>query len=219
MATLALPRCRCANSIKASYSGDTNYAAITSAATTVTIAKAAQTITFTAPTTPVTYGVTPITLVAAASSGLTVTFTATGPATVGGNLLTITGAGTVVVTAAQAGSGNYAAATSVAKTITVNKATPTVALQSSAVTASVGASVTFIATLTGAGAAAPSTTVTFLDGTTTLGTGTLSSGAATYNTNKLTKGSHTVTAKYAGDTNYVTVTSKAVTVTVTAAGN
>jgi hypothetical protein len=79
-----------------------------------------QTITFPVPTSPVQYGVGPITLVATASSGLAVTFTVTsGPATLSGNILTITGAGTVVVTATQAGNGSYAAATPVSSTIVV----------------------------------------------------------------------------------------------------
>jgi YD repeat-containing protein len=68
----------------------------------------------------VTYGVAPITLTATASSGLPVTFSVlSGPATVSGSTLTITGAGTVVVAANQAGNSNYAAAAQVTQTITV----------------------------------------------------------------------------------------------------
>jgi hypothetical protein len=112
-----------AESIKASYGGDSNYAAATSTATTVTVNKATQTVIFPAPATPVTYGVGPITLTATASSGLAVAYTATGPATAKGSTLTITGAGTVTVTANQAGNSNYSAATPVSHSITVNKAT------------------------------------------------------------------------------------------------
>ena len=205
-----------AYSIKASYGGDTNYAAATSTPTTVTITKAAQPITFTAPTTPVTYGVAPITPTATASSGLTVTFTATGPATVNGNTLAITGAGSVTVTANEAGNGNYKAATAVSKTITVNKATPTVSLVSSATSVTSGTQTTFTATVGGAGSTAPTGTVTFLDGTTTLGTGTLASASATYSSTKLAVGKHSITARYAGDSNYVTATSSAVSLTVAA---
>ena len=90
-------------------------------------AQTAQTITFTVPTTPVTYGVAPITLSATASSGLAVIFSVTsGPATVSGSTLTISGAGTVVVAANQAGNTTYAAAPTVPKTIVVNKAVLTV---------------------------------------------------------------------------------------------
>jgi len=62
---------------------------------------AAQTITFAA-LANVTYGVSPITLTATASSGLPVSYAVSGPATVSGSTLAITGAGTVKVTASQA---------------------------------------------------------------------------------------------------------------------
>jgi len=93
---------------------------------TLTISgNAAQTITFGA-LPNVTYGVSPITLTATASSGLPVSYTVTGPATVSGSTLTITGAGTVTVTAAQAGNADYAAATSVSQSFTAAKAAPTI---------------------------------------------------------------------------------------------
>ena len=44
--------------------------------------------------------------------------------------------------------------------------------------------------------------VTFKDGGTTIGTGTLSSGQATLTTSALTPGSHSITAVYGGDTNF-----------------
>ena len=84
-----------------------------------------QTITFAA-LPSVTYGVSPIGLTATASSGLPVSYTVTGPATVSGSTLTITGTGTVKVTASQAGNSNYAAATSVSESFTVNPAVLTV---------------------------------------------------------------------------------------------
>ena len=70
-------------------------------------ARTNQTITFN-PISTQTYGNPPVVLVASSSSGLPVTFgLVSGPATVSGNTLTITGAGTVVVTANQAGNSNY----------------------------------------------------------------------------------------------------------------
>lgn len=80
-----------------------------------------QTIDFTAPPSSVTSHTSPITLVATASSGLPVTFSATGPASISGNTLTITGVGTVVVTASQSGNNQFAAAPSVSYTIIVTK--------------------------------------------------------------------------------------------------
>jgi len=57
-------------------------------------------------------------------------------------------------------------------------------------------------------------TVTFYDGATSIGSGTTAGGAATFSTASLTSGSHTVTAKYVGDTNYSASTSAGFTQTV-----
>jgi RHS repeat-associated protein len=96
-----------------------------SASSTVTLMpKASQTISFTA-VSPVTYPVSPITLSATASSGLPVTFSiVSGPGTVSGSTLTITGVGTVVVAANQAGNTQYAAALQVTQSVVVNYSTP-----------------------------------------------------------------------------------------------
>ena len=110
--------------IGAAYSGDSNNAA-GSASTTLIIEAYAQTITFTAPTSPVTYGVAPITLSATATSGLSVTFSVvSGPGTVSGNTLTVTGPGTIVVAANQAGNSSYAPAPQVTRSVVVNYALP-----------------------------------------------------------------------------------------------
>ena len=85
-----------------------------------------QTITFPNPG-PLTYGTSPVTLTATATSGLQVTYTViSGPATVNGSVLTITGAGNVVVEADQAGNANWLAAPPVQDTIVVNQAVLTV---------------------------------------------------------------------------------------------
>jgi hypothetical protein len=97
---------------------------------TETGTQAAQTINFAAPASPVTYGVAPITLSATGgASGNAVTFTvASGPGTIptGSNILTITGAGTVVINANQAGNAIYAAAAPVQHSLTINAAALTV---------------------------------------------------------------------------------------------
>jgi hypothetical protein len=104
--------------------GNTAISSVTSAS--YSIAGGPQTITFGA-LPNVTYGVAPITLSATASSGLAVSYAVTsGPATLSGNMLAITGAGTVMVTASQAGNGIYSAATPVTQSFTVNAATPSV---------------------------------------------------------------------------------------------
>ena len=74
-------------------------------------------------------------MTATASSGLPVTYTVTsGPATVAGSLLTITGAGTVSVRADQAGNGSWLAAPPVTDTFTVNKAVLTVTANNASMT-------------------------------------------------------------------------------------
>jgi len=88
-----------------------------------------QTITFPNPG-PLTYGTAPVTLTATATSGLQVTYTViSGPATVNGSVLTITGAGNVVVEADQAGDANWLPAPPVQDTIVVNQAVLTVTAQ------------------------------------------------------------------------------------------
>jgi len=103
-----------------------------SAADTFTVDKAAQTISFTDPDSK-TYGDAPFALVATGGgSGNPVTFSiVTGPATVSGNTLTITGAGDVTVRASQAGNGAYYAASDVEQTFTVAPKALTITAQAS----------------------------------------------------------------------------------------
>jgi hypothetical protein len=49
--------------------------------------------------------------------------------------------------------------------------------------------------------------VTFNDGAQTLGTATVSNGAAVFSTTTLAPGNHTITAAYSGDVNYTSATS------------
>ena len=95
-------------------------------------------------------------------------------------------------------------------TQTVNTASTTTALASSANPSTFGASVTFTATVT-AGATG---TVTFYDGLTSLGSATISGNTATLSTSALTAGSHSLTAVYGGNASYATSTSSPLTQTV-----
>lgn len=85
----------------------------------------AQVITFD-PLPARTFGDPPGTLSATASSGLPVTFTATGPCSASESTLDLLGAGTCSVTASQAGDANWAPASDVTQSFTVAKATLTV---------------------------------------------------------------------------------------------
>ena len=100
----------------------------TSAGAVVTVSQASQTITF--PVIPDKLTTTaPFGLTATASSGLAVSYlVVSGPATVSGSTLTITGAGSVTVRATQAGNANYLAASNVDRTFSVTKAPATVTL-------------------------------------------------------------------------------------------
>jgi trimeric autotransporter adhesin len=117
------------------------------------------------------------------------------------------------------GDGVYSAA-SITTAVTVTGpglTTTSTALATSATTTTYGTSVTLTATVTPAAATG---TVYFYDGNPLtsskllLGSGTLSSGTATYATSTLGVGAHTITASYSGDTAYAGSTSTAVTVTV-----
>jgi prepilin-type N-terminal cleavage/methylation domain-containing protein len=108
------------------------------------------------------------------------------------------------ITAVYSGDANFNTSTSSSLTQIVNKAGTTVNLISSQNPSSSGQSITFTASVTPTGATG---TVTFKDGGTTLGTGTVASGSATFIISSLSAGSHTVTAVYSGDTNYNTSTS------------
>jgi hypothetical protein len=77
-------------------------------------------------------------------------------------------------------------------------------------TATVAASVRGVTTT-------PTGTVSFLDGSTQLGSTSLNSGVATFNTSTLAIGTHSITAKYSGDTNFHASTSAALSQSVTLA--
>ena len=68
------------------------------------------------------------------------------------------------------------------------------------------------------GQSADGETVTFNNGTSALGTGTLSGGVATYQANSLAAGMYSITASYPGDSNLAPSDSLPVTVTVIAPG-
>jgi len=87
---------------------------------TLTIPKAAQTITF-GTLASQNVGNSPFALTATASSGLAVTYTSSNPAvaSVSGGVVTIIKVGTTVITAIQSGNANYNAAVNVSQTLTV----------------------------------------------------------------------------------------------------
>lgn len=105
--------------VTASQTGNTNYKAATPVSLTIKVSQASQTITPASIPTATTYGTGPYTLNATASSGLPVSYSVSGPATLAGTTLTITGAGNVIITETQAGNTNYLAASKVTQAIVV----------------------------------------------------------------------------------------------------
>ena len=186
----------------------------------MTITPASQTITFGALANKAS-GDAPFTVSATASSGLAVSFSiVSGPASVAGNTITLTGAGTVVVRASQAGNGNYNAAPAVDRSFTVTAPAPTTPSTTSIPTASLttaayGTNLTFTSTVTGTGGT-PTGLVEFFDGTVSLGTAPLNAaGTASKTTNAVAAGTRSITAKYLGDSKFAGSTSGVRTVTVT----
>ena len=139
--------------------------------------------------------------------------------------------GSHTITAQYGGDTVYGGSASPVVTQVVNASGGTGATSTSVTSSlnpsTVGTSVTFTATVVAtapsgnkpaqATAATPTGTVTFKDGSTTLGPGTLSAGVATFATSALAQGTHSITAVYGGDTNYSGSTSTAVSQVVNAA--
>ena len=105
-------------SITASQAGDDNHLAAGSVSQLLIVNKASQTISFANPGDK-TFGDAPITLSATTTAGLQVGFSVTGPASLEGNILTLTGTGAVTITALQAGNENYLPAQNVTQTFEV----------------------------------------------------------------------------------------------------
>jgi Bacterial Ig-like domain (group 3) len=128
-------------------------------------------------------------------------------------------AGSDSITAFYGGDANDASSTSPPVTVTVTSAVvPTnTVLATSATAINSGQSVTFTATVSPqSGSNVPTGTVTFLDRTTTLGTGTLNaSGVATFRLSSLSVGTQSITALYGGDSKDNSSVSNAVSVVVT----
>ena len=157
------------------------------------------------------------------SVNFTVGSTALGSCTLSGSSCAISvtglalGVGADSVAATFVGSNVYPTSTSSIATVNVTRGSTTTAIAALS-PVSLGASVTLSATVS------PSTAtgmVTFKDGSTTLGSGTISGGVATLTVaattaNGFALGSNSITAVYTGDSNYNGSTSSATNLSVTA---
>ncbi|HZV06696.1 MAG TPA: Ig-like domain repeat protein [Gemmataceae bacterium] len=219
------------HSITAVYGGDTNDLGSTSNTLSQVVNQDSTTTMVSSSVNPSVYGqsVTFTATVSANSPGSgtptgTVTFedgtTILGTGQLSGGMATFSistlSVGNHSITAVYGGDTNDAGSTSSTLTQTVNKDSTATALSSSVNPSVYGQGVTFTATVSAnsPGAGTPTGTVTFEDGTTILGTGKLSGGAATFSTSALSVGNHNITAVYGGDANDAGSTSSTLTQTV-----
>jgi subtilase family serine protease len=225
------------HTVTAAYSGDTNYAASTSNAVTLTVAKTTTTLTITPSTTTplagsslqVTADIFPAATLTSLPSG-TVTFTIDGinegigtvtsgsPATTS-LTFTVPSAGSHVLGATYSGDTNYLGSTATSVTLNVSKSTPTVVVTPATQTPSAGSNLQVTASISppASGGTSPSGTVNFaLDGN-NIGTSLVIAGSPSTATITITApsvGTHNLTATYNGDSNYNSVSAVGVTITV-----
>jgi Bacterial Ig-like domain (group 3)/PKD domain len=213
------------HTLTAVYSNDPNFSGSTSPNFTQVINQSATTTTVTSSVNPSVFdqSVTFTATVAATSPG---TGTPTGTVTFFDGATAISGAlpltggvatfstsnlsvGVHSITARYGGTGSYAISTSPILSQTVNQGTTSTTLTSSLNPSAYGQPVTFTATIavTSAGPGTPTGTVTFKDGATTIGTGNVTGGVATFTMSSLSVATHSITAVYNGDTNFQTSTS------------
>lgn len=229
------------HTITANYNGDANYVTVTAttpsnsptttSGTTTSLVASASSVTAGVPIT-FTATVTPAAIIGGAlptgavlfydgntllgSSNLTAG-TTTSVATLTTNLLSSLVSHSI--TAIYQGSTTYVGSSSPGLPLSVGgTVTTTTALTASASTVTAGVAITFTATVTPASIVSstlPAGTVSFYDGTTLLGSSTLTAGTAssvaTFTTSTLSASvSHSITALYVGNTTYATSSSTAV---------
>ena len=214
------------DSITAVYGGDANNDGSTSAPVNQLVI-ATTTVTLTSSPNPSAYGQTVMfsaavtSAIGAPPNGETVTFkhgaTVLGTGTLSDGTASFPtstlAVGTDAITAVYGGDSNFAAGTSAAEKQVVSKATSTTTLVSSLNPSTVGQAVTFTAAVAPQYTGTATGTVTFQDGTTTLGTEKVSSGVAKFTTSTLASGTHSMTATYNGSTDFAS-SSAALTQTV-----
>jgi len=216
----------------ADYSGDSNYPAGDSGYVTLQVISTSQT-NLAASSNPITAGLALALTATVEGSGSTVpggsvkflngsallgtaTLNSSGVATLSTTSLA---SGANSLTAQYTGSTSYGSSTSPEVSVTVEPATTqstTTTLVAYERTVTVGLGLTLKATVTVKGSSAPATgTVSFMSGSTLLGTATLnSSGVGMLVTSSLTTGTDSLTVVYSGGASFLSSTSAAVSVLV-----
>jgi len=222
------------HTIGASYGGDSNYLAASAAAVSVAVSKAPTVVTLSSTPAQISQPVKITAAVSVSTAGGTVDFSAaSGPLAGCTGLPLQNGAavcntsfpqtGTVTIGASYSGDTNLSPGTASLQ-LTVGKCSPGAYLASSPSSPAYGTVLTLGALVLGAtGVPNPTGTVTFSDGPTTLATLTLGSdGRATLlapsaSAAALASGTHTITAVYNGDANYLSATAPTLAVTISKA--
>ena len=212
------------HSLTVTYGGDANYNSSASAAIALLVNKTATTTTLAvSPNSGVVGQSTTLTAMINSSSATgTVTFkdgTATlGTGTVSSGKaslnISFNTVGSHSLTVVYGGDANYNSSTSTAIAFPVDKTATTTTLTISPNPIAVGQSATLTATINSSSATG---TVTFKEGTTTLGIGTVSNGKASFTINFSAAGTYSLTAVYGGDSNGSASTSPAISLKVDAA--
>ncbi|HEY6388277.1 MAG TPA: Ig-like domain repeat protein [Candidatus Acidoferrum sp.] len=201
-------------SITAQYTGDANNLGSTSSALSQSVvAKFGTTTTLASSLNPsftgqaVTFTATASSAGGAPPNGELITFkhgaTTLGTVPLSGDSASFTistlAVGTNTITASYAGDTTFAASTSAVLKQVVNKYPTNTTLASSFNPSTFGQSVTFTANVTSNGPSAPTGTVVFKNGTTTLATVALTNSAASLTRSNLPAGTLAITATYNGD--------------------
>ena len=222
------------HSLSASFGGNANYVASTSAAISETLVAAITSTALTTSASPSIAGA-PVTLTAVVTGtgGIptgTVTFLSgagAGAVTLGVGTLNSKGVAAITtsslavgqdtLTAVYGGDAKDNGSTGAALVQTVQTATTATTLATSVNPSMFGSGVTFTATITTNGGVA-SGTVTFSDGSKALGTAPVTAGTAVYSLSTLAIGAHSIVAAYSGDANNAASMSSALSQQVLQAG-
>lgn len=205
--------------VNANYSGDAMYR-VSSASIFIQVLRATATSLSAAPN-PATFGQTVNLNGSVSAPGATGTVEILDGSVVIGNTSVSGGnftfstmllaAGVHSLRAAYLGDALYASSTSAVVSETVNKAAATVTLGSSLNPSAVGKAVVFTAYVSPSLATG---SVSFYDGSTLLGAGTLTGNSASFITSSLARGTHSIKAVYGGDANVNGATSPVLSQTV-----
>jgi sugar lactone lactonase YvrE len=208
------------HTLTAQYAGDTNNSQATSNAITIAVQQAATTTSLTTNANPSTLGQNLTLTAGVTSSGANLTGSVSfldGGSAIGSAALNANGTaalttgslsfGPRMLTAVYSGDANHTTSTSPALSEQIVQVAG-VALTSSPNPSISGTNVIFSATMLGVGPLVPTGSVIFSDGASALATVQLgATGAGSLQTSALTVGSHTITARYSGDSNYALASS------------